>query len=47
MVGIAGMTLPLVRSACLSPSYLVSKRRPGLTVETCIDYFYGYVAAKG
>jgi len=28
-------------------SYPVTKRRSGLTVETCIDYFYGYVAAKG
>lgn len=28
------------------PSYPVTKRRPGVTVETCIDYFYGYVAAK-
>ena len=27
-------------------SYPVQKRRPGLTVETCIDYFYGYVSAK-
>jgi hypothetical protein len=27
-------------------SYPVNKRRAGLTVETCIDYFYGYVAAK-
>ena len=27
-------------------SYPVTKRRAGLTVETCIDYFYGYVAAK-
>jgi hypothetical protein len=27
-------------------SYPVKKRRAGLTVETCIDYFYGYVAAK-
>jgi len=28
-------------------SFPVTKRRPGLTVETCMDYFYGYVAAKG
>jgi hypothetical protein len=27
-------------------SYPVNKRRAGLTVETCIDYFYGFVAAK-
>jgi hypothetical protein len=27
-------------------SYAVNKRRPGLNVETCVDYFYGYVAAK-
>lgn len=27
-------------------SYPVTKRRAGVTVETCIDYFYGYVAAK-
>ena len=27
-------------------SYPVRKERAGLTVETCIDYFYGYVAAK-
>jgi hypothetical protein len=27
-------------------SYPVTKRRAGLNVETCIDYFYGYVAAK-
>jgi hypothetical protein len=27
-------------------SYPVHKRRPKLTVETFVDYFYGYVAAK-
>jgi hypothetical protein len=29
-----------------TPNRPVHQRRPGLTVETVVDYFYGFVAAK-